>query len=99
MVEPTAVIMEDLHWADESTLQLLAACTWRAGLLVVATYRNTESNPALEDGLAVLGAGSDMWLELRPWTNQMASTGTSPVLVSRCGVEELKEIDSPAPTL
>ena len=68
MVEPTAVIMEDLHWADESTLQLLAACAGHAGLLVVATYRNTESNPALEDGLAVLGAGSAMWLELRPWT-------------------------------
>lgn len=38
------------------------------------------------------------WFELRPRTNQMASTGTSPLFVSRCGVEESKEIDSPALT-
>ena len=42
---PTVVVVEDLHWADEATLdavRLLARRADRARLLVLATYRNDE---------------------------------------------------------
>jgi len=42
---PTVVVLEDLHWADEATLdavRLLARRADRARLLVVGTYRNDE---------------------------------------------------------
>lgn len=42
---PTLMIVEDLHWADESTLALLDNLTRRLSalpLLVVATYRDAE---------------------------------------------------------
>ena len=42
---PTVVVLEDLHWADEATLdavRLLARRADRARLLVIATYRNDE---------------------------------------------------------
>ena len=45
------------------------------------------------------GAGEAQYpVWLRPCTNQTASTGTSPLLVSRWGVEESNEIASPGPT-
>jgi DNA-binding CsgD family transcriptional regulator len=43
--KPTIVVLEDLHWADEATLdtlRLLARSIGRAPLLVVATYRDDE---------------------------------------------------------
>jgi class 3 adenylate cyclase/tetratricopeptide (TPR) repeat protein len=43
---PLLLVLEDLHWADESTLQLLEQMvTWLFGLpmLVLGTYRNLES--------------------------------------------------------
>ncbi len=43
---PLLLVLEDLHWADESTLQLLEQMvTWLAGLpmLVLGTYRDLES--------------------------------------------------------
>ena len=42
---PTIVVLEDVHWADEATLdvlRLLAHSVGRARLLVVATYRDDE---------------------------------------------------------
>jgi len=43
--EPTAVVLEDLHWADEATLDVLAMLGRRIeqlGALVVATHRSDE---------------------------------------------------------
>ncbi len=44
-VEPTVVVLEDLHWADASTRDLLAglaSAQLRGRLLVVCTYRDEE---------------------------------------------------------
>jgi DNA-binding CsgD family transcriptional regulator/tetratricopeptide (TPR) repeat protein len=43
--DPLLLILEDIHWADQTTLELLHQLTHRAGslkLLVVATYRSDE---------------------------------------------------------
>jgi hypothetical protein len=41
---PTVLVVEDLHWADRSTLDLLAFLVrnLQAGLLLVLTYRSDE---------------------------------------------------------
>jgi predicted ATPase/DNA-binding winged helix-turn-helix (wHTH) protein len=46
-VQPTLMILEDLHWADDSTLSLLDHLTQRLSdlpLLVIGTYRDAELN-------------------------------------------------------
>lgn len=46
---PTVLVLEDLHWADASTLDLLAFLARAAPerrLLIVATYRRDELRPA-----------------------------------------------------
>ncbi|CRK61936.1 possible transcriptional regulator [Alloactinosynnema sp. L-07] len=48
------VVLEDLHWADESTLTLLRLAVGRPGLLVVATYRDDEQPQALRTAVAHL---------------------------------------------
>jgi DNA-binding winged helix-turn-helix (wHTH) protein/tetratricopeptide (TPR) repeat protein len=45
--QPTLLILEDLHWADDSTLALLSHLSQRLSrlpLLVAGTYRDTELN-------------------------------------------------------
>lgn len=47
-IQPLLVVLEDLHWADESTTQLLASVARRAGrasLLVIGTYRDVDLGP------------------------------------------------------
>jgi DNA-binding SARP family transcriptional activator len=56
---PLLVVLEDLHWADPTSLQLLAFLATRLGgipLMVLATYRLSEAgtNPPLAEALAVL---------------------------------------------
>ncbi|MGQ0465963.1 MAG: ATP-binding protein [Sporichthyaceae bacterium] len=54
---PAMLLLDDLQWADERTLALvehLADHLPRAGLLVVATYRDSEPTPRLERLLADL---------------------------------------------
>jgi DNA-binding CsgD family transcriptional regulator len=49
MPRPTVVVLEDLHWADEATLDLLRLLGRRiesVRALVVATYRDDELAPA-----------------------------------------------------
>jgi DNA-binding CsgD family transcriptional regulator/tetratricopeptide (TPR) repeat protein len=49
MARPTVLVLEDLHWADESTLdllRLLARRTEGLGTLVIGTYRDDELGPA-----------------------------------------------------
>jgi DNA-binding CsgD family transcriptional regulator/tetratricopeptide (TPR) repeat protein len=46
--EPTVIVLEDLHWADEATLDLVRLLARRiatTGALVVATYRDDELGP------------------------------------------------------
>jgi predicted ATPase len=54
---PTLVIIEDLHWSDETSLELLrylARRLARAPLLLLFTYRSDEVHPALRHFLAAL---------------------------------------------
>src|SRR5258708_21152739 len=47
-IQPMLMVLEDLHWADESTTQLLesvARHVGRAPLLVIGTYRDVDLHP------------------------------------------------------
>jgi DNA-binding CsgD family transcriptional regulator len=47
-VTPLVIILDDLHWADASSLRLLAFCAHEMGeawLLVLGTYRDVEVSP------------------------------------------------------
>ena len=49
--QPTLMILEDLHWADDSTLSLLDHLTQRLSdlpLMVIGTYRDAELNVTRE---------------------------------------------------
>ncbi len=63
----TVVVLEDLHWADPSTLRvvgLLAEVVTTARLLVVATWRDREVGPALADVAEALARRHAVRLEL-----------------------------------
>jgi DNA-binding winged helix-turn-helix (wHTH) protein len=70
---PLVVVLEDLHWSDHSTLDLLAAVARRhdpARLLVAGTYRPADviarGHPvgAVKQELALHGAGQELALAL-----------------------------------
>lgn len=66
---PRVIVLEDLHWADESTLTLLRLAVGRPGLLVAATYRDDEQGPALRAAVAQLRRDtSTVVLTPGPWT-------------------------------
>ena len=47
-IQPMLIVLEDLHWADESTTQLLESVARRVGrarLLVIGTYRDVDLQP------------------------------------------------------
>jgi DNA-binding CsgD family transcriptional regulator/tetratricopeptide (TPR) repeat protein len=53
---PTIAVLEDLHWADEATLDILRLIGHRAEsaqALVIVTYRDDELDPAHPLGVAV----------------------------------------------
>lgn len=63
----TVVVVDDLHWADPSTLRvlgLLAEVTTAARLLLVATWRPLEVGPALADVAEALARRHAVRLEL-----------------------------------
>ncbi|GAY10712.1 DNA-binding response regulator, LuxR family [Pseudonocardia sp. N23] len=86
------VVLEDLHWADEASLALLAHVTARPGVLAVATYRSTERPPALRAGLVALDRAGARRLDLAGWTGAEVATvaadvhpGWHPVLLRTSG--------------
>ncbi|MEU8151473.1 BTAD domain-containing putative transcriptional regulator [Nonomuraea sp. NPDC048901] len=61
---PVAVVLDDLHWADAVTLELLGGCLGiRAPVLVVAAYRADESGH-LAETLASLARATPLRLPL-----------------------------------
>jgi DNA-binding CsgD family transcriptional regulator/tetratricopeptide (TPR) repeat protein len=58
---PTVLVLEDVHWADDATLDVLRYVGRRIGDLpavVIATYRDEEVGPSLQRVLGALGGGS-----------------------------------------
>ncbi|WP_281689393.1 BTAD domain-containing putative transcriptional regulator [Pseudonocardia thermophila] len=61
---PVAVVLDDLHWADATTLELLAGVVGvRAPILVVAAYRADEGE-RLTDTLASLARTAPLRIDL-----------------------------------
>jgi AAA ATPase domain len=59
---PAVVVLDDLHWADQSSLALLdflARTRLEAPLLVVGAYRHDELEPATREVLAGLASRSE----------------------------------------
>ncbi|MFF4988400.1 BTAD domain-containing putative transcriptional regulator [Streptosporangium saharense] len=62
---PVAIVLDDLHWADAATLELLGGgLGTRAPILVVAAYRTDESEH-LTETLASLARATPLRLALR----------------------------------
>ena len=69
---PTVLVLEDLHWADEATLDVLRLLVRRIEtlpVLVVGTYRDDE----LDRRRTPSASSSAIW---RPWRRSSASTST-----------------------
>ena len=80
-LQPMLVILEDLHWADESTVQMLESVARRAdrsALLVVGTYRDVD-----------LGAGHPM---LRAIEKLARLPATTRLALKRLNDREVGEI-------
>lgn len=59
---PVALLLDDLHWADASTLAMLrhlAHDTGEQRMMIVGVYRSDEAGPLLADALAALRSEVD----------------------------------------
>jgi predicted ATPase/DNA-binding CsgD family transcriptional regulator len=79
LVTPTVVVLEDLHWADDATLDIVTVLGRRVGglaALLVVTYRGGEVPPdhPLHAALAAAGAGASAFLELAPLSARAVSS-------------------------
>jgi predicted ATPase len=77
---PVVILLEDLHWADVASLQLLAHVAAQisdAAIMVLATYRDVDPlvGPPLSDTLAELAR--------RPVTTRLSLAGLTPADVAR----------------
>lgn len=68
---PTVLVLEDVHWADEATLDCLTVLARRIGTLpalLIVTYRGGEAPPGhpLHAALGEIPAGSLLVLDLPP---------------------------------
>ncbi len=62
-VTPLVLVLEDLHWADQDTFDLLAALTRRLSsrsILIIGSYRGEDAraNPLVWEGLQAVNRGS-----------------------------------------
>jgi DNA-binding CsgD family transcriptional regulator/tetratricopeptide (TPR) repeat protein len=77
--QPVVLVIEDVHWADRSTLDLLmflVRMVRHERLVVVATYRSDELHPQhpLQPALAELDRNRHLdWLELAPFDREELS--------------------------
>jgi tetratricopeptide (TPR) repeat protein len=85
-LRPTVVVIEDAHWADEATLELLrslARVSEQAGLLVCVTYRSDEIEP--KHVLAALAAERIERIMLPSLMPEV----TSKLVLSMLGLEQI----------
>ena len=89
--QPLMLVIDDLHWADPASLQLLQALSLQTvslPLLVVSTFRDDE--PGAADTLAgPLGV-----ISRHPWTRRLALRGLSYDAVREV-IRETAEIEPP----
>ena len=76
----TAIVLEDMHWADESSLELVAACAGTAGVLLVITFRDEDVQAPLGTAIAAAQARpGTVRLALLAWTAAEVATAAGDV--------------------
>ncbi|MEV7395528.1 AAA family ATPase [Aeromicrobium sp. NPDC092404] len=89
---PLVLVIEDLHWADRSTREMLALLTQqlRGDVLVVLTLRTDESpqDPGISRFVAETGRGADHRVVLQPLTREQQARQISDIL----GVPPVKDL-------
>ncbi len=93
---PTACLLEDLHWADEGTLEFLAFLLSQPpeGLSIVLTYRGEDlraSSPLLGLPASLPRDSVKMMLELAPLSLEEVRTLTGTLLDASAVSEDLAE--------
>ena len=87
------VVLEDLHWADQTSLLLLRHLVGelaRTRLLVVATFRETAGSPMADllrtDSTRLIRLGGLSGPDIAGWLRQLEITGDVPALADRLRV-------------
>ena len=92
--QPTVLVLEDVHWADDATLDSITVLGRRVAslpALLVLTFRGGEAPPAhpLRAALGAISAGDSMFLELAPLSEQavaaLAGDDTDDVYAATAG--------------
>ena len=66
---PTVIVLDDMHWADQSSLQLAAVCAGSAGVVLAVTFRYRESNDELGTTVSAMQTRpGTIRLMLHPWS-------------------------------
>lgn len=107
---PTVVVLEDVHWADNATLDAITVVARRIAslpALLVLTLRTGETPPGdpLEAMLGTLATGAAAFLELPPLSEEavtaLAGESAGEVYAATGGnpffVTEVLDTDDPAP--
>jgi DNA-binding CsgD family transcriptional regulator/tetratricopeptide (TPR) repeat protein len=74
--EPTVLVLEDVHWADDATLDMLTVLGRRIGslpALMVLTYRGGEAR-SLRAALGAIRADDSVFLELAPLSERAVAS-------------------------
>ena len=91
---PTALVLEDVHWADDATLDAITVVGRRIGslpALLVLTYRSGEASPGhpLHAVLGGIRAADSVAVELTPLSERavaaLAGDGAHPVFAATGG--------------
>ena len=74
--EPTVLVLEDVHWADDATLDMLTVLGRRIGslpALMVLTYRGGEAG-SLRAAVGAIRADDSVFLELSPLSERAVAS-------------------------
>ncbi|MCP4536401.1 MAG: tetratricopeptide repeat protein [Chloroflexi bacterium] len=88
-LRPTMVVVENVHWADEATLELLGFLVripMPSGLLVYATYRSEEIGP--DNPLLSLSGDRVLRIPLQPLSSEV----TADLVRSMLGLEQVPSL-------
>ncbi len=73
---PTVLVLEDVHWADDATLDTITVLGRRIGALpalVVLTFRGGEAR-SLRAAVGAIRADDSVWLELAPLSERAVAS-------------------------